>query len=202
MFDARVRPLIDPPLKAMAARLAGWGIQANQVTWAGFACGLMAVPALSSQAYGWALGLILLNRLSDGLDGPVARATGGDTDYGGYLDIVTDMIFYGAVAFGFAWADPGANALAAAFLLAGFMGASSSFLAFMAVAEKRGLKTEAQGKKAVYYLAGLMEGTETIGFFAFMCLFPALFPGFAWAFGALCFLTAFARLWTVYQTLK
>ncbi len=111
------------------------------------------------------------------------------------------MIFYGSVAFGFALAEPARNSVPAAFLLFGFMGASSSFLAFMAVAEKRQWKTQAQGAKSIYYLAGLMEGGETIGFFVLMCLFPGAFAVLAWIFGALCLVTAGARLVVVRQRL-
>ena len=49
------------------------------------------------------------------------------------------------------------------------------FLAFAIQAEKLGLTSKAQGKKGMYYLAGLAEGTETIAFFTFTILFPAAF---------------------------
>ena len=35
------------------------------------------------------------------------------TDFGGFLDIVLDFAFYGAIPLGFIFADPAANALAA-----------------------------------------------------------------------------------------
>ncbi len=69
MFDTHLRPLIDPPLNWVGRLLARTGVSANAVTLGGFALGLLALPALAHQAYTLALGLILLNRLSDGLDG-------------------------------------------------------------------------------------------------------------------------------------
>jgi phosphatidylglycerophosphate synthase len=41
----------------------------------------------------------------------VARRT-GLSDFGGYLDIVCDFVFYAAVPLGFALADPSGNAVA------------------------------------------------------------------------------------------
>jgi len=187
-----MRRLIDPPLDRMGRRLAAAGVSANAVTAAGFAVGLLAVPCLALQWYGAALVAILLNRLGDGLDGAVARRT-RLTDLGGYLDIVCDFVFYAVVPFGFALARP-ENAVAAAFLIFSFAGTGSSFLAFAILAAKRNLTTEAQGRKSLYYLGGLTEGTETIAVFIAICLFPAWFPPLAYLFGALCWLTTATRV--------
>jgi phosphatidylglycerophosphate synthase len=194
MLDPLMRRLIDPPLDRVGRRLAGVGISANTVTLAGFAVGLLAIPSLAAQWYGAALAAILVNRLADGLDGAVARHT-ALTDFGGYLDIVCDFIVYAGVAFGFALARP-ENAVAAAFLILSFVGTGTSFLAFATLAAKRGLASEARGRKSLYYLGGLTEGTETIAVFVAFCLFPDAFPLLAYVFGALCWATTGARIVT------
>jgi phosphatidylglycerophosphate synthase len=201
MLDATLRPLIDPPLDRIAIRLAQLGIGANQVTLAGFAIGLMAVPALAAAHYGIALLLILLNRLADGIDGAIARRV-GPTDFGGYLDIVGDFLFYGAVGFGFALARPEANAVPATFLILAFIGTGSSFLAFAVLAAKRGLETTTRGRKQFYHLGGLTEGSETILFFMAICLFPRAFPALAWLFGALCLVTTLFRVAEARRTFR
>ena len=193
MFDARLRPLIDPPLNAAGRRLAAAGVGADAVTLAGFACGIAAAFAICWHAPLLAALLILANRLADGLDGAVARAR-TRTDRGGYLDIVLDFFFYGAIPFAFALADPAANALAASALLLGFYMNGASFLGFAIMAEKRGFSTSAQGAKSLYYLGGLAEGAETIAVFLAFCLFPAAFAPIAWAFAAVCAVSATARL--------
>jgi len=187
-----MRRVIDPPLDRAGRRLAAAGVPANAVTVAGFAAGLLAIPCLAAEWYGLALVAILLNRLADGLDGAVARHT-ALTDFGGYLDIVCDFIVYAGVAFGFALARP-VNALPAAFLILSFVGTGSSFLAYAILAAKRGLASEARGRKSLYYLGGLTEGTETLLLFAAVCLFPDAFPVLAYIFGALCWLTTAARI--------
>lgn len=193
MFDAIVRPWIDPPLDALATSIARTGVTADRVTIAGCGFGLAAAVAIAFGANSVGLVLFALSRLADGLDGAVARQN-GLTDRGGFLDIVCDFLVYAAVPLAFAIADPTANALAAAALLASFMANGSAFLAFSAIAARRGLKTVAQGHKSLYYLAGLAEGAETIAVFAAMMLWPALFAALAWGFATLCAVSAMARI--------
>lgn len=190
MLDGWIRPRIDPGLNRAGAWLAARGISANQVTGIGLALGLGAAGAVALGAFGLAAVLVVLGRLADGLDGAVARAK-ARTDLGGYYDIVADFAFYAALPLGFAVSvDP----LPAAFLLAAFYINGASFLAYAILAEKRGLKTRAQGEKSLFYSAGLMEGSETVAFFLAMCLWPGAFAPLAWVFGALCLLTAAGRV--------
>jgi phosphatidylglycerophosphate synthase len=200
MFDTSLRSWIDPPLNRMAQELARRGVAADQITVAGFGLGLGAAAAIAGGAFGWAMALVAANRLADGLDGAVARIT-GPTDRGGFLDIALDFAFYAAVPLAFAVHDPAANALAAAALLAAFLANGGAFLAYAAIAAKRGLTTTAQGLKSIYYLAGLAEGAETIAVFAACCLWPAAFAGIAYGFAALCAVSAAARLMIGWRTL-
>ena len=194
MFDSKIRSYIDPPLNAAGKRLAAKGITANMVTAAGFVSTLCAFACLYMQAYGGALFFVCLSRLMDGLDGSLARhSESGASDDGAFLDIVTDMIFYGGVVFFFAAGQP-QTAMAAAFLIFSFMGSASSFLAYGIIAAKRDMQHDRQGKKSFYYAAGLCEGSETIFFFVLMCLLPAWFSVLAILFGLLCWITAAGRV--------
>ena len=201
MLDGQMRKLIDPPLNRIGAWLASKHITANGVTLAGFAIGLLAALAIAFQFYLAGLVLLLLSRVADGLDGAVARAS-APSDLGGFLDITLDFFFYGAIPLAFAIADPEANALAAAVLLAGFYATGSSFLAYAVMAERRHITTTAQGIKSLYYIAGLAEGTETIAVFVAFCLFPDWFSWIAYGFAAICFVTAFNRVVIGWMTLK
>jgi phosphatidylglycerophosphate synthase len=201
VLDARLRRLIDRPLDRLAAPLAVRGLSADAVTVAGFLIGLGAAAAIARQAYLLGLGLLLLNRLCDGLDGALARHR-GLTDLGGFLDIVLDFLIYSAVPFAFALADPDANALAAAFLICSFVGTGSSFLAYAIMAAKRGISAELRGRKSLYYVGGLTEGTETILALALACLWPALFSWIALIFGLLCWLTTSTRIAAAVQNLR
>jgi phosphatidylglycerophosphate synthase len=192
MFDARLRPLIDPPLNAAGRWLAARGIGANAVTLAGLVPGVAAAVAIAQGAFGAALALILANRIIDGLDGAVARAR-GLTDFGGYLDSVADYVFYAAVPVGFGL-FASANAVPALLLVASFTLTAASFLVYAAVAARRGrATTTGHGRKSIVYSTGLAEGAETIAAFVAMCLWPAWFPAIAIGFAALCLLTVAQR---------
>jgi phosphatidylglycerophosphate synthase len=201
MFDARLRPLIDPPLNAAGRRIATSGVPADAITLGGFAIGLAAAVAIAGGLFLLGLVFLALNRVADGLDGAVARAS-AKTDRGGFLDIVLDFAIYGAIPFAFAVADPAQNALAAAALLLSFYVNGASFLAFAIFAERRGLETSAQGSKSLFYLGGLAEGGETIAAFVLMCLAPAWFPAIAWIFAGVCLVSATARLVLAARTLS
>ncbi|MGL6349188.1 MAG: CDP-alcohol phosphatidyltransferase family protein [Aeromonas sp.] len=200
MFDCHLTPLISRPLTALAHPLGRAGVSANQVSLCGFAIGMLALPLLALGYYPWALAAIVLNRIGDGLDGALARQT-GISDCGGFLDITLDFIFYAAVVLGFALADP-LNALPAATLLFAFMGTGSSFLAFAIMAGKRGIDNPIYQHKSLYYLGGLTEGSETIGLFVLMCLWPTYFAELAYGFALLCLITTLTRIWSGYHTLR
>ncbi len=193
MFDAQIRPYIDPALNAAGRRVARAGLSANAVTLIGLALGVAAAGAIALQAYGLGLGLIVLSRLADGLDGAVARASRA-TDFGGFLDITCDFLFYGLVPLGFVIAQPDQAAIAGGFLLASFYFNGATFLAYAILAEKHGHETAARGAKSLYFTGGLLEGAETIGFFVLLCLFPGYFAVMAYVFGTLCFVTAVSRI--------
>ena len=191
MIDAALQPLQQRFLQSPAKILAQWGVKADQITLLGFVVGVMVVPALAFQAYFLALLLLLINRFADGLDGAVARQT-NPTDRGAFLDISCDFLFYALFPLGFAFADP-VNALPAAVLITSFVGTGSSFLAYAAIAAKRGDTAMDFPQKGLYYLGGLTEGFETIILFISMCLFPMFFPQLAYFFAVACAITAVSR---------
>ncbi|HLM39283.1 MAG TPA: CDP-alcohol phosphatidyltransferase family protein [Microvirga sp.] len=201
MLDGWVRRRIDPSLDRMGRSLAGAGISADVLTLLGLGAGLGGALMIALRFDGAALLLFILNRLFDGLDGAVARAT-RRTDRGGFVDIVSDFAVYGAVPLAFALREPAGFALPAACLLFAFYVNGASFLAFAAVAAKRRMTASPRGVKSIYYTVGLMEGTETILFFVAMILAPDWFPALAYAFAGLTLVSALARValaWTVFR---
>jgi phosphatidylglycerophosphate synthase len=193
VIDASIRLLIDPLLARAGRPLAAIGISADAVTIVGCLLGLTAAVAVSFGQFYIALALLVANRIADGLDGAVARAT-QRTDRGAFLDIVLDFFVYATVPLGFAAWNPDSNALPAAFLLASFVANGSAFLAFSIMAERRNMVTTRHGQKSIYYLAGIAEGFETICFMVAFCIFPSAFPILALAFATLCWISAVGRL--------
>ncbi|MAB03134.1 MAG: CDP-alcohol phosphatidyltransferase [Candidatus Puniceispirillum sp.] len=197
MLDAQLRPLIDRVLNPIGRGLVVLGITANQVTMVGVAFGLIAAGCIATGLFYPAFWFVIANRIIDGLDGAVARAS-RSSDFGGYLDIVSDFIFYSAVPLAFAVARP-ETALVAAFLIFSFIGTATSFLGFAILAAKHHVTTQIRGKKAFYYRGGLTEGTETILLFLAMLVWPDYFNHMAFIFGILCWVTTGTRIHAAYR---
>ena len=193
MFDRLATRLIRPAVNALAAPLAHFGVQANTVTWVGLGLGLGAAALIANGFFALGGVVIVLSRACDALDGAIARQTQA-TDLGGFLDIALDFVFYASIPLAFAIENPTHNALAAAVLLAAFVGTGSSFLAFAVIAAKRNLVNVAYPNKSFYFLGGLTEGFETLLCFIAMCCWPGYFSELAWGFAALCVVTLVTRI--------
>jgi len=200
MLDRYLHPLLKPPLRSTAKMFGKLGVSADQVTVSGFLFGLLAVPFIILNLYIMALLCIVINRMADGIDGELARL-GKPSDAGGFLDITLDFIFYQAVVFAFALADP-ANTVWALLLMLSFVGTGVSFLAFAVMAERHQIASVDYPNKSLHYLNGLAEGTETIAAFIAFCLWPQHFPWIAGIFAAVCILTTASRILFAYTTLR
>ncbi|MCR5858348.1 CDP-alcohol phosphatidyltransferase family protein [Mesorhizobium sp. J428] len=198
MLDGWARRRIDPALDAIAGALHAAGISANAVTLSAFAIGAGAATAIALGHLWAGLVLIFLSRLCDGLDGAVAKRA-GRTDLGGYLDIVLDFSFYGMIPLAFVILDPANNGVPGAVLLAAFYANGASFLAFAAMAERRGMSSDARGPKSLFFTTGLAEATETLGIFVAFCVFPVAFPVLAYCFAAMTAHTTLSRLILAYR---
>jgi phosphatidylglycerophosphate synthase len=201
MLDRHAAALIRPAVNRVASRLHRAGVEANTITLTGFALGMLAALLVAFGHFMAGAIAIFVSRALDALDGAVARLA-HPTDAGGFLDITLDFLFYASIPLAFALANPLQNALPAAVLLAAFVGTGSSFLAFAALAAKRGMHSTAYPDKSFYFLGGLTEATETLACFAAMCVWPGLFPEFAYGFAMLCAITLTTRIvwgWQAFQ---
>lgn len=200
MLDHIVRPYINPPLNLIAKILYSANCTANSITILGFIAGLIAMLLISINYYLIGALFILLNRLFDGLDGPLARLhtthhiQSKHSDFGGFLDITCDFIIYSGIVLSFGLAEP-QNLWAANILVFSFVGTMASFLAYAVIAAKHGIHTEKRGKKSFYFIGGICEGTETFIALIAMCLWPEYFNTIAIVFSVLCWLTTSSRVY-------
>ena len=142
---------------------------------------LVGLAAAGAAGQGWwflALAGWLLNRLLDGLDGMVARSFGRQTDLGGYLDMVSDVVVYGAIPLGVASGrGDRASWMAAAVLVASFYLNIVAWLYLSALLEKRHQGASSRGQStSVAMPGGVVEGTETILLFSVLLALPAIAP--------------------------
>ncbi len=198
MLDQAIRARLRPGLDRVARRLGASGVSAGLLTGAGLLAGLGACVA---EAAGWwwpALGLWLLNRLLDGLDGPLARRRGA-TELGGLLDFVADFIVYSGFVVAVAIAHPGAR-LACVALLAAYLVNNVALLAFSSMVERLGLALG--DERSLRLTTGLAEGAETIAVYVLFCVLPGASETIAWAFAAVVAVTAGQRVVRAAQVLN
>jgi phosphatidylglycerophosphate synthase len=190
MLDTRVRALLAPVLGPAGRGLATAGVSPAALTASGWAVGVGACVATALRAWPVALGLWLVNRLLDGLDGPVARA-GRPSDAGGFADIVADFSVYAGIVLALAIAIPGAR-LACVALLTAYYVSGTAFLALSSISERRraGLGGD---ERSLRFPGGLAEGSETVLVYVLFFLFPGHATVIAWVFAAAVAVTAAQR---------
>ena len=94
----RVAGAVRGGLAPAARGLHAMGIRANTVTVLGTALTLIGAALLAAALPGPALVVLLLGTLSDSLDGQLARAAGGGTRFGAFLDSTLDRLSDAALA--------------------------------------------------------------------------------------------------------
>jgi phosphatidylglycerophosphate synthase len=192
VLDERLRQVKVKVLTPLAKRYSE--MKPLQITVAAFLVGLLCAGTAAIGNYWAALLLWLVNRTLDGLDGEVARLTNKQSDWGGYLDIVCDFVIYALVPFALAWSLKSPLALfAVAFLLVTFYVNAGSWLYLSALLEKRRVQHESSFTSIVFP-AGLIEGTETVVFYALFLLLPAWSPYLMVLMALLVIVTIFQRL--------
>jgi len=198
MLDQVIRARLEPTLDRGAGWMSAAGISPQVLTAAGLLAGIAACVAAATATWGVALVLWLLNRLLDGLDGPLARRRGA-TELGGLLDFVADFVVYSGFVVGVAIAEPGAR-LACVVLLATYLVNNVALLSFSSMIERLGL--DIGDERSLRLTTGLAEGAETIAVYLLFCLLPGASETIAWAFAGVVALTAGQRVANAARTLS
>jgi hypothetical protein len=153
-----------------ATQLAARGIATGAMITAGFIIALAAMPLVAT-GHSWiALAALLLGLALSA----VGRTTAGERIW--HLSAALDLVVFASVPFAFALADP-SRALAASFLLFGFIAAGSASLF-------------ANSNRAIATLDALV----CIAAFAVACLVPVWFSLIAYVLGVFCFAAAGTRI--------
>ena len=200
MFDRQIQKYTQKPLHYIAKLFLKF-ISPNHMTLIGFSFGVLMCLFIIIDQYLFATIFLFLNRLSDGLDGTMARLQ-TPTPLGGYLDIVLDFLIYGGFVLSFGITEQN-NTLLSMVLLFCYIGTGSTFLAKAAILPSltnQNLNEEIP--KSFHYAVGLIEGTETIVFMVLCLLFPNLFIYFSFIFIILCLITIVFRIIVCYKELS
>lgn len=177
MFDQILRLPKERILEPIA-RGALKDVSPTTVTIAACGVGVAAGVSASQGLYGVTLGLWFFNRFLDGLDGTIARINHKQSDFGGYLDIVLDMIAYIAIPLGMAF-SVGTTAVfvTLAIMFAIFYLNSASWMMLSAYLEKRNAGALLKGElTSVTMPRAIIEGAESIVMYSLFILLPANLP--------------------------
>ena len=195
MFDDWLRKLKDRLFEPIAPLVGRW-LHPNLISLLGLLVGLAAALLASRGRSVPAFFAWMVNRTLDGLDGSVARASGKQSDFGGYLDTVEDFVVYAAIPLGVVLSHPTEAAWRAGlFLLATFYVNAASWMYLAAILERRNLGVAATGERTTITMPpAIVAGTETIVFYSAFLLLPAWAPTLFWLMGGLLLLNVVLRL--------
>lgn len=192
MFDTPLRRFKDQVGMPLARRMSH--ISPTAISILGLVIGLLATYTAFKTQYLWAFLFWIFNRVLDGLDGLIARLHERQSDFGGYVDILTDFIVYAALPLGLVAGSPSNERyLTLAFLLAAFYVNSASWMYLSAIIEKRAAHSP-DTQTTIVMPAGLIGGFETIVIYGIFLLFPAYTIVLFSIFAALVFITTLQRL--------
>lgn len=199
MFDTPLRKFKDQVGAPLARSLSR--VHPIVITAFALIAGLLAAWFAFTQSYSAAFGFWILNRVLDGLDGLMARMHDKQSDFGGYVDILTDFIVYAALPIGLAAGSPTMeHYLALIFLLAVFYVNTASWMYLAAILEKRAAHNadpsinSGQAPTTIVMPAGLIGGFETIIAYGIFLLFPTYITILFSIFAALVLITILQRL--------
>ncbi len=198
MLDRMLRPVKERIISAPASALAN-RVHPNTVTLVAFGVSVIAFFCLLTEELLLCALLWLLGRLLDGLDGAVARRSGKQTDFGGYLDMLLDVIAYALIPLGIAITFPTSDVLIATVtLFAAFYVNISSWMYLSALMEKRRAEGLPRSQTSIYMPSGIIEGSETIVFYTLFIAFPDYYVLSAYAMAALTGVTVAQRfVWAI-----
>lgn len=192
MFDVPLRSFKDQvgtPLARMLRRVSPIFISVLALV-----IGLLAAWLAYTHFYFFAFAFWILNRVLDGLDGLMARLHNKQSDFGGYVDILTDFVVYAALPIALIAGSPSNERyLALAILLASFYVNSASWMYLSAILEKRAAH-DSETQTTIIMPAGLIGGFETIIAYGIFLLFPAYITILFSIFAVLVFITVIQRL--------
>ena len=194
MIDQYFIKIFKPLLELVASPFYKFGVNANYISLFGLSMSFLSFYLILEGLNNIALFVFLLGRILDGVDGIIANKT-RITEFGGFIDIVFDLISYSLVPLAFILKD-NSNAIFGSILLATFFGTSSAFFGIAIFENNRFIKRNP--KKSFYHVGGFMGGAITIFFLSLMFLFPEKFNLIASIFSVLCILGTIERIFYAY----
>lgn len=170
MFDEKLRPLKEKLLNPVS-RTLGRVISPNQMSLFSLLLGAISIYFIYRAEYINGLIFWTLNRITDGLDGTIARVTGRQSDFGGYLDIMIDFLIYSSIPIVFVISRGRINIelLVLSIMLGVYYCNAASWMYLSSILEKRGSYNKLT---SINMPLGVVEGFETIIIYTLFYILP------------------------------
>ena len=194
MIDQYFVKIIKPFLEMAASPFYKFGINANYISLFGLSMSFLSFYLILKDLNITALFVFLLGRILDGVDGIIANKT-RITEFGGFIDIVFDLISYSLVPLAFILKD-NSNAIFGSILLTTFFGTSSTFFGIAIFENNKFIKRNPE--KSFFHVGGFMGGSITIFFLSLMFIYTEKFNLIALIFSVLCILGTIERIFYAY----
>lgn len=191
MLDSALRPVTDRALSPLARSPLG---RADPVVISAVAMVLSIWAAVAAWrgAPVLAVGLWLIGRIADGLDGLTARGARRPSELGGLADIVSRTVGYAAIPIGVAAGIGDTSAWVAATVLLSTMYVDAGSTGYLiARRERRGSVRDETGAPTP---RGLIERTETIVLFSLALAFPGASVAIFWLMAVAVAVTVVERM--------
>lgn len=202
MLDNMLRPLKERALIPLC-RFLGRRISPNGMTALSFILGLVSVLFILRERLDVALLFWGFNRITDGLDGTIARVTKRQSDLGAYLDIMADFFIYALIPLAFAYRGEEKLLYSCLIMVAVFYINGASWMYLSSLLEKRALGAEAFGEMtSVTMPSGLVEGAETIVIYTLFYILPHKLPLLFMIMTAGVLIGTFQRILWAFRNLK
>ncbi len=209
MFDESLRLLKERVYVPIVQLVALTGVSPTQITLLGFFWGLASAwTARDATFWRWSSAFWWAGRILDGLDGSLARHTGRQSDFGGYVDILCDFCVYSLIPVAVAHSVHKSVGIAVFYILALLLGAyfvnSASLFMLSSLLEKQKQQSSQRGKEltSVTMPRGLVEGLETMIMYQLFLMFPLYCLELMSVFFVLVVVTIMMRLVWAYKHLN
>lgn len=183
-LDRAILPRLQPLLAPVIAPIAEAGLTPHALTFLGLVCGIAAAASIGMGVPLLGLGLFLLNRGLDGLDGALARHDNSATDFGRFFDRLSDLVTYALLALVLGFTIPKAGMIAAYILFA--------LAADILTREESDRRNLPPGEN-FYFLNRLTGECERGLIFALAIAMPHYFTGFGFLYATLTLINAIGR---------
>jgi len=200
MFDERVRAILPHVVTPVIRLLAQTGVTPNALSAMAFVTALVAATCVAAGFPVVGIGVWLVSRVGDGLDGILARETGRSAPFGGYLDITLDMAAYSAMVVGFALLHPDLGVVWA-MVLAGYVLAITTTLALSNAVAATGRRVS-ETNRTFQFTTGMAEAGETTVMYVLWVAFPGWVRALAWVWVAMLLVTVIQRSYLAYRVLR